>query len=171
MHIARLPILALPNGPSMATTVRFVSLGTGTRYLRKRGRGYLSKEEGQLKASLWFGFSGLSLLTVSRRYNLCRNLPQDHMFIAATHQGGSAMLNTPVTKAAIVLSSFFFFGCAEMQSMGGSDALMKLVTSQLGGKGKASERRFQRARQGYPRNRQLHESGEGSWSGHGAGRR
>jgi hypothetical protein len=59
------------------------------------------------------------------------NPRQDHMFIAAT-QGGSVMLNTPVTKAAIALASFFFFGCAEMQSMGGSDALMKLVTSQLG---------------------------------------
>ena len=42
------------------------------------------------------------------------------------------MLNKPITTAAMVLASFFFFGCAQMQSMGGSDALMKLVTSQLG---------------------------------------
>ena len=28
--------------------------------------------------------------------------------------------------------AFLLYGCAEMQSMGGSDALMKLVTSQLG---------------------------------------
>ncbi len=42
------------------------------------------------------------------------------------------MLNKPITKAAIVLASFFFFSCAQMQSMGGSDALMKLLTSQLG---------------------------------------
>ena len=42
------------------------------------------------------------------------------------------MLNKLSTTAAMALTSFLFFGCAEMQSLGGSDALMKLITSQLG---------------------------------------
>jgi len=42
------------------------------------------------------------------------------------------MLNKVSTTAALVFVSFLFVGCAQMQSMGGSDALMKLVTSQLG---------------------------------------
>jgi hypothetical protein len=42
------------------------------------------------------------------------------------------MLNKISSTAAMVFASFFLFGCAQMQSMGGSDTLMKLVTSQLG---------------------------------------
>jgi len=42
------------------------------------------------------------------------------------------MLNKLSMRAAVVLVTVLLSGCAELQSMGGSDALMKLVTSQLG---------------------------------------
>lgn len=42
------------------------------------------------------------------------------------------MLNILSMRAAVVLVTCLVSGCAELQSMGGSDALMKLVTSQLG---------------------------------------
>lgn len=42
------------------------------------------------------------------------------------------MLNKLSLGAAVVLVTCLVFGCAELQSMGGTDALIKLVTSQLG---------------------------------------
>ncbi|HJR76285.1 MAG TPA: DUF2780 domain-containing protein [Nitrospiraceae bacterium] len=42
------------------------------------------------------------------------------------------MRHNSFTARAIVVVAFLFSGCAEMQSMGGSDALMKLLTNQLG---------------------------------------
>ena len=42
------------------------------------------------------------------------------------------MLNKLSMTPAVVLVAFLVSGCAEMQSMGGSDALMKMITSQLG---------------------------------------
>lgn len=42
------------------------------------------------------------------------------------------MLNKLSMRAAVVLVTFLLSGCAELQSLGGSDALMKLLTSRLG---------------------------------------
>ena len=57
---------------------------------------------------------------------------QTFRFIERSNEDGNAMLNKLFLISTVLFSTLLMAGCAEMQSMGGSDVLMKMLTSQLG---------------------------------------
>jgi len=56
---------------------------------------------------------------------------QTFQFIGRSNEEGNAILNKWSLLSTVFFATLLMAGCAEMQSIGGSDVLMKMLTKQL----------------------------------------